>query len=236
MEAEMGTIVIPLTRGYEALIDEEDYDLVKNYRWRCDGLGTKRNPFVAVTGKFSVRMYDMHRLIMGNPKYPVRHKDGNTLNNTRENLVRRSNYSPSNLTTSLDLAYFAGIVDGEGCITASGRLHPFVSLSVVNTYFPVIEDFKKFFGGATNSRKPRSPKHRMTLGWIIGGIGAAEVLKLLLPYLRIKADQAILAIELCNFQDDKSMEGLQKRREMAQKLRDLNHREYDSPSKGIIEY
>lgn len=81
---EGAVAIIPLTKGYEAVIDIEDLALVDGKNWcahvdrntvyaaRKEGAGGKR-----VTVK-------MHRILMGNPPgLEVDHKDGNGLNNRR---------------------------------------------------------------------------------------------------------------------------------------------------------
>jgi len=76
---------IPLTQGKAALVDNEDYDLLKEFKWFIDGRG------YAVTtmkkeGKnvFGVKM---HRVVLKAKEGElVDHKDGNKLNNKKENL------------------------------------------------------------------------------------------------------------------------------------------------------
>jgi hypothetical protein len=74
---------IPLTRGYVAIVDDEDYDMVMAAGpWCYDGQGyaTKRKPGTTLR---------MHRFIMGlipgDGKY-VDHRNGNKLDNRRCNL------------------------------------------------------------------------------------------------------------------------------------------------------
>lgn len=89
----MPTIRIPLHSrkhpGLFAVIDEEDYELVSEYRWNVQ---PGRNTFYAVT---SIRLrgmekpvqIKMHRMILDpHQGLVVDHIDGNGLNNTRDNL------------------------------------------------------------------------------------------------------------------------------------------------------
>lgn len=79
-------LVIALTRGKTALIDDADYDLISQYRWSA-----KPGPWgwyamagIRRDGK-NTTLY-MHRLILGNPASHVDHRNGNGLDNTRANL------------------------------------------------------------------------------------------------------------------------------------------------------
>lgn len=80
---------IQLSRGLFALVDDEDYSVLINWKWYAD---SARNTFYAKrsihnpTGKGTTQK--MHRLILGitDPKIQVDHIDGNGLNNQRSNL------------------------------------------------------------------------------------------------------------------------------------------------------
>lgn len=107
--------------------------------------------------------------------------------------------------TDVELAYLAGILDGEGCITigfrrggafrSSGALHASEShhlvLSVLMRHPAPVELFSRFFGGRVTVRvlngKPIS-------GWRVHSRRAERTLEILLPYLRVKQEQAKLAI------------------------------------------
>lgn len=80
-----GTIEIQLTQGQITIIDAQDWDLVKNYRW-C--LSSKRHLKYAITPQ----NIKMHRLILTVPmgKF-VDHIDHNPLNNRRNNLRECTN-------------------------------------------------------------------------------------------------------------------------------------------------
>ena len=74
---------IPLTQGKVALIDDEDYPLIRQYTWHyADGYA--RTNYYTDTGKR--RILGMHRLIMGMPEQQVDHRDRDGLNNRRSNL------------------------------------------------------------------------------------------------------------------------------------------------------
>lgn len=75
-------------RGY-CLIDEEDYDMIKEYKWRMVATGPYQLPYVStdaiINGKRTT-MY-LHRLLMDHPKGKViHHINGDGLDNRRSNL------------------------------------------------------------------------------------------------------------------------------------------------------
>lgn len=84
---------IPLTRGYVAIVDAEDYERVAQFKW-CALVDLYKDGTVrTVYGRRSIhkggrRNQQLHRFIMGvtDPTIDVDHRDGNGLNCTRENL------------------------------------------------------------------------------------------------------------------------------------------------------
>jgi len=82
---------ILLTQGQVAIVDEEDYALLSQYKWKAHKRKTD-NTFYADTHtsrknppRVTLRM---HRVILGicDPRIMVDHIDGNGLNNSRKNL------------------------------------------------------------------------------------------------------------------------------------------------------
>jgi hypothetical protein len=80
------TVEIKLTRGFVAIIDEDDAERVNLHKWNlCKG--SRGNTYYAntmINGK-NVRL---HRFIMGitDPKIEVDHRDTNGMNNSKINL------------------------------------------------------------------------------------------------------------------------------------------------------
>jgi hypothetical protein len=77
---------IPLTQGYEAIVDDEDYDSLVLHKWHILKVADLR-----YARRKSYPTYQdvlMHRQILGvtDRSLDVDHKDGNGLNNRRENL------------------------------------------------------------------------------------------------------------------------------------------------------
>uniref|UniRef100_A0A6H2A3W2 Putative HNH homing endonuclease n=1 Tax=viral metagenome TaxID=1070528 RepID=A0A6H2A3W2_9ZZZZ len=109
------------------------------------------------------------------------------------------------------LAYAAGIVDGEGCISIGGKSlgagkprRLIMLLSVVNTNEWLIRWLKMQFGGNIRSNKPTNPRAKLKWIWRVESKKASEIIKLIMPYLQIKRPQAELAIE---FQSRKKYRG-----------------------------
>jgi len=79
---------IALTKGYVAIVDDEDFDLVKGLTWCCSLSGLTLNYPYAIT-TVECRRVRMHRLIAGlepGDKRVVDHINGDTLDNRRKNL------------------------------------------------------------------------------------------------------------------------------------------------------
>ncbi len=82
---------IPLTHGFEAFVDDSDYDRVSQYKWRAQ-VDRRRNHVYAVRKTHgphsSRRTLYLHREILGvtDPEVKVDHHNGDTLDNRRVNL------------------------------------------------------------------------------------------------------------------------------------------------------
>ena len=79
---------IPLTQGKFALVDDEDYEYLMQWRWYYDHGYAIRNTFVSrAEGKQTNKRTYMHREILQTPKNMLSdHIDGNKINNQRNNL------------------------------------------------------------------------------------------------------------------------------------------------------
>jgi hypothetical protein len=75
--------LIPLTQGQQAIVDDEDYELLSRYKWQAHMNRSAYRPMGNVNGK----MVRMSRFIMQAPKgIEVDHINGNSLDNRRCNL------------------------------------------------------------------------------------------------------------------------------------------------------
>ena len=111
-----------------------------------------------------------------------------------------------------DLAYVAGIVDGDGSISLTRqykRVYSYrVAVQVSNTNEWLLQWLRLAFGGNVHSFQDKGYlrwKHKAIHQWIITATGALDFLKLVYPYLRLKKPQAEIAIKFLE------MRGQQKR-------------------------
>jgi len=99
----------------------------------------------------------------------------------------------------MSAAYAAGFFDGEGsiCSSTQNRKYAQLMVAITNTDKRIIEDWTAKFGGNfyTNnysSVSNRKPRHQWQTN---KKATAVKVLRVLLPYLRVKKQQALLALE-----------------------------------------
>lgn len=88
---------IPLTKGKTALVDDADFEELNKFRWFAE---FARNKWyarrkgaraVSLNGRKLRPSFLMHRQIMGNPPMMVDHKNGNGLDNQKDNLRLATN-------------------------------------------------------------------------------------------------------------------------------------------------
>ena len=110
--------------------------------------------------------------------------------------------------TEIDLAYTAGLIDGEACITleapgraASGQWKAGRAKVEVAMITPdVLRWLHETFGGTFRDRKYRQPGQRPIYGWCVTGKQVGLLLERLLPYFKVKEPQARVAIAFCQAQ------------------------------------
>lgn len=110
--------------------------------------------------------------------------------------------------TTEELAYAAGIIDGEGCITILCRLPNRKNPKHARSYQPAVIvamndpepiDFLEHYFPASQTSTKRGYKihHR----WSIWSLKAIFFLQNILPYLKVKKMQAQLVIEFQQYKD-----------------------------------
>ena len=91
-----------------------------------------------------------------------------------------------------DIAWAAGYIDGEGCISA----YKVLRITVSSTNCQSLDRLLGLFGGSINGphTPPSKPGQRPWWAWSICGPAAKRALKRILPYLTIKASEATIAL------------------------------------------
>jgi len=102
-----------------------------------------------------------------------------------------------------DLAYVAGIIDGEGSINLCKHMNNIVlHVSVSNTNEWLLQWLKFGFGGSFYPADATDLRNQCWQ-WALSGKKAVEFLRLVYPYLQLKKPQADLAFK---FQAGKTRE------------------------------
>ena len=133
--------------------------------------------------------------------------------------------------TETDLAYLAGLIDGEGTIscsvttTSKGFLALHKQLSIFNTNLTLISWITTRFGGKVFSRKRSSKwKEEHQVKW--SADDGFVLLQKVLPYLVIKRKQAEIYMALHNTKNvgGVSQETQDFRKKLVAELQELNKR------------
>lgn len=132
-------------------------------------------------------------------------------------------------------AYLAGILDGEGCISISryrekkdkNRGQHKLTVSIGNTSLQLMDWLKDNYGGWVMSKGCRKGL-RQNFVWQVSTAAAGELLEMVLPYLIIKQDQAIVALDFQATMRRSGAKGtakevLQLRDAMMNAMQKLNH-------------
>lgn len=85
-----------------------------------------------------------------------------------------------------DLAYTAGLIDGEGTITLAGTKgefrHPVVSLT--STTYGFVTFLKNRFSGSITKVKAKKKTHKIAWHWVLTGDKALQLLTDIVPFMR----------------------------------------------------
>jgi len=141
------------------------------------------------------------------------------------------------MSTDLENAYFAGILDGEGTIALKRshdtlhrkHTHYYPGVMITNTHKGVCDLAKEIYGGCVYERKSwRHTGYKPCFQWLIGSRMADSFLRLVLPYLIIKKDQAELVLTFYEgiFTNGRQPtdEEIKRRDELCERLKELNRR------------
>lgn len=114
--------------------------------------------------------------------------------------------------TQTDLAYIAGLIDGEGCIRVKksnpykcqGRVtpgfHPTIQIRMVDE--PALKFISECLGGWYYKEDSRTSQGRPLFCYQATDKKAEYILRSLLPFLRVKKDAAKNVLALCDLKAD----------------------------------
>jgi len=101
-------------------------------------------------------------------------------------------------------AYLAGVIDSDGNLRVEKKQvrdmigpHDRINIRCAQVIpSPAVELLARTFSGSLSLKKSGSPNHRDLIAWSLRDRSAVPALKALLPYLRVKRNQAHLLLEL----------------------------------------
>jgi len=110
------TLSIPLSRGYTAIADEADRELLSRYRWFADGRARWVYAVANMRDGAGWKHVYMHRLIAGNPAgLQVDHINRDTLDNRHSNLRPcDASQNQSNIEQRLGRSGYRGAYPHQG--------------------------------------------------------------------------------------------------------------------------
>lgn len=97
-----------------------------------------------------------------------------------------------------EIAWLAGVFDGEGNIAWPRKRNVHTArISVANTCFPLLDKLVEVTGtGSIVGRKVyANPKHSTCASWACQGDRAKALLRLMLPWLIVKRENAEIVLE-----------------------------------------
>lgn len=108
------------------------------------------------------------------------------------------------------LAYLAGVIDADGYITINRSqrgIHVYhgPQVGIAGTRREPHDLAAAIWGGNVGLYHPRNGLHRGQYQWTRQGRAAVDVIESVLPYLRIKVEQAWLALDLWTHAEDGRM-------------------------------
>lgn len=150
------------------------------------------------------------------------------------------------MTQGEDFAYLAGLFDGEGCVSLvrvkderayrefwsnfeSDTYTPVLKVVLASTTRSIVYYLKELFGGSISCRSSNGTNRKPLYSWCIVSSAAIDFLNSILPYLRIKKEQALIGIAWQDTVKDRgpcsySIEEKERRELLYRQLKELNHR------------
>lgn len=98
-----------------------------------------------------------------------------------------------------NIIYISGLFDGEGSINVhrSGDKKLWLQITITNTHYETLKWISNICGGTIRSSGGKK-KYKPVFSWQASSWMAYSLLKIMLPYLKIKKEQALIAI---NYQE-----------------------------------
>lgn len=113
-----------------------------------------------------------------------------------------------------DRIYYAGLIDGEGylflCVGSRVKSKIYIRAGIKVAMVDgagILERAKELWGGYLKERRARSVRHRNTKEWIIDGSNLDKLLPQIIPYLRLKKQQAEILVEFRSMVSKNNMVG-----------------------------
>lgn len=93
----------------------------------------------------------------------------------------------------MNLAYVAGLMDGEGSIGFTRSRSAMVPrVSITNTDIELLEDIKAAFGGHIQKLTRGKDNWKTAYAWVLGNSKAVDFIEKIEPWLRVKKEQTWL--------------------------------------------
>lgn len=92
------------------------------------------------------------------------------------------------------IAYVAGIFDGEGCVSFIKKERTyFIRIHITNTNRELLDHIQSLFGGSIFKCYRGNEKYKDRYDWVLGWTKAVEFLEIIYPWLIVKTDAADVA-------------------------------------------
>ena len=98
---------------------------------------------------------------------------------------------------TMSYEYAAGFFDGEGSVGVEKKGGwPAIRVAVANTDHNILRELKESWGGQIYKGQRQKPQHKQHWRWRIYSRQAAEFLRDVFPYLKIKKERAGIALAI----------------------------------------
>lgn len=126
------------------------------------------------------------------------------------------------------LAYLAGLVDADGCISIkTSKGYHTIKIHVANTDMGMIDWLIENVGGSVHKTEKSTDEWADLYNWELYGENAAKVISAIKPFLSVKGGQAEVALEMRATKEANHQAGLpdgvlEKRKNLKGRMHELN--------------